>query len=140
MSSPEPSLKDSGSTTRSKYEDEEVPASYTVLIRTSSESTSEDPTGRISVLIRDEEGSATDKQVLRFSHTHPTPFQRGHRRGQGNRQVSPKEKNAGQQTELIIEFYSIKCIVLELIRSAHTESILMQQDKSSSFVISRGFA
>uniref|UniRef100_A0A8R1EXN7 Uncharacterized protein n=1 Tax=Caenorhabditis japonica TaxID=281687 RepID=A0A8R1EXN7_CAEJA len=105
MSSPEPSLKDSGSTTRSKYEDEEVPASYTVLIRTSSESTSEDPTGRISVLIRDEEGSATDKQVLRFSHTHPTPFQRGH-----------------------------------LIRSAHTESILMQQDKSSSFVISRGFA
>uniref|UniRef100_A0A1I7TF35 DUF1653 domain-containing protein n=2 Tax=Caenorhabditis tropicalis TaxID=1561998 RepID=A0A1I7TF35_9PELO len=28
--------------------------------------------------MRDDEGRATDKQALRYSHTHPTPFQRGH--------------------------------------------------------------
>ncbi|CAI2294497.1 unnamed protein product [Caenorhabditis sp. 36 PRJEB53466] len=75
----EPSLlKEPGSSRRSKYEDEEFPSSFTFLIRTSSDSHCEDPTGKISVLIRDDEGRATDKHLLRFSHTHPTPFQRGH--------------------------------------------------------------
>lgn len=72
------SIKEMGSSVRSKYDDDDCPAAFTILIRTSSDSTPDGPSEKISILIRDDEGRATDKQALRYSHTHPTPFQRGH--------------------------------------------------------------
>ncbi|CAO4363366.1 unnamed protein product [Caenorhabditis nigoni] len=71
-------LKEMGSSVRSKYDEDDTPASFTILIRTSSNSCPDGPVEKISVMIRDDEGRATDKQALRYSHTHPTPFQRGH--------------------------------------------------------------
>ncbi|KAF1771668.1 hypothetical protein GCK72_003495 [Caenorhabditis remanei] len=79
MSTTSLSQGEMGSSIKSKYDDDDTPASFSLLIRTSSDSCSGDgPTQKISVMLRDDEGRATDKQALRYSHTHPTPFQPGH--------------------------------------------------------------
>ncbi|CAI5449625.1 unnamed protein product [Caenorhabditis angaria] len=58
-------------------DEDDSPAAFSVVIGTSSEST-EKQNGLISILIRDVDGYCTDRTLLRQSHSHFTPFMRGH--------------------------------------------------------------
>ncbi|CAB3401322.1 unnamed protein product [Caenorhabditis bovis] len=73
-----PDNKTSDTTKSSVFNDDDSPAAFSILLGTSTESTGGDPTGMISILIQDDENHCTDRMLLRYSHTHPSAFCKGH--------------------------------------------------------------